>query len=73
MEVEMRGSADGLEVLVRDRGCGLQPHASEPSEIGGIGMPVMLALADSVEFAGADGGGPKCGCASRPPRPRCWP
>ena len=34
-----------------------KPHASEPSEIGGIGIPVMLALADSVEFAGADGEG----------------
>jgi anti-sigma regulatory factor (Ser/Thr protein kinase) len=57
MDVEMTGSADGLELLIRDRGCGLQPHASEPSEIGGIGIPVMLALADSVEFAGADGEG----------------
>ncbi len=57
MDVEMRGSEDGLELLVRDRGCGLKPHASEPSEIGGIGIPVMLALADSVEFAGADGEG----------------
>ena len=57
MDVEMQGSEDGLELLVRDRGCGLQPHASEPSEIGGIGIPVMLALADSVEFAGADGEG----------------
>ena len=57
MDVEMAGSADGLELLVRDQGCGLKPHASEPSEIGGIGIPVMLALADSVEFAGADGEG----------------
>jgi len=57
MEVEMLASAEGLEMLVRDHGCGLRPHASEPSEIGGIGIPVMLALADSVEFAGADGGG----------------
>ncbi len=57
MDIEMQGSADGLEVLVRDHGCGLKPHASELSEIGGIGIPVMLALADSVEFAGADGEG----------------
>ena len=57
MEVELRGSPDGLDVLVRDHGCGLNPHASEPSEIGGIGIPVMLALADSVEFAGSDGDG----------------
>ncbi len=57
MEVEMLASAEGLEMLVRDHGCGLRPHASEPSEIGGIGIPVMLALADSVEFAGTDGGG----------------
>ncbi len=57
MEVELRASPEGLEVLVRDHGCGLKPHASEPSEIGGIGIPVMLALADSVEFAGGDGEG----------------
>jgi len=57
MDVEMQGFADGLEVTVRDHGCGLKPHASEPSEIGGIGIPVMLALADSVEFAGTDGEG----------------
>ena len=57
MDVQMQGSAEGLEVLVRDHGCGLKPHASEPSEIGGIGIPVMLALADSVEFAGTDGKG----------------
>jgi len=57
MEVEMLASSDGLEMLVRDHGRGLQPHASDPTEIGGIGIPVMLALADSVEFAGAEGGG----------------
>ena len=57
MEVEMLASREGLEMLVRDHGCGLRPHASEPSEIGGIGIPVMLALADSVEFAGTAGGG----------------
>jgi serine/threonine-protein kinase RsbW len=57
MEVELRASPGALEVLVRDHGCGLKPHASEPSEIGGIGIPVMLALADSVEFAGSDGEG----------------
>ncbi len=57
MDVQMQASAEGLEVLVRDHGCGLKPHASEPSEIGGIGIPVMLALADSVEFAGTDGEG----------------
>ena len=57
MVVEIQGSAEGLEVLVRDRGFGLKPHASEPSEIGGIGIPVMLALADSVEFSAAEGEG----------------
>jgi len=57
MVVEMQGSADGLEMLVRDRGHGLKPHASEPSEIGGIGIPVMLALADSVEFSAVNGEG----------------
>ena len=36
---------------------GSSPTQPEPSEIGGIGIPVMLALADSVEFTAAAGEG----------------
>jgi anti-sigma regulatory factor (Ser/Thr protein kinase) len=58
MDVELYASEEGLEVVVRDHGCGLTPQPPEPaSEIGGIGLPVMAALAQSVEFASLDSGG----------------
>jgi anti-sigma regulatory factor (Ser/Thr protein kinase) len=58
MDVELLASGEGLEVVVRDHGCGLTPQPPEPaSEIGGIGLPVMAALAQSVEFASLDSGG----------------
>jgi anti-sigma regulatory factor (Ser/Thr protein kinase) len=57
-EVELRASAEGLEVVVRDRGCGLSPQPPEAAtEIGGIGLPVMAALAQSVEFVSLPEGG----------------
>jgi anti-sigma regulatory factor (Ser/Thr protein kinase) len=58
LEVELRASSEGLEVVVRDRGCGLSPQPLEASaEIGGIGLPVMAALAQSVEFVSLPEGG----------------
>jgi anti-sigma regulatory factor (Ser/Thr protein kinase) len=37
LEVELRTSEDGLEVVVRDHGCGLSPQPEPAAEIGGIG------------------------------------
>jgi serine/threonine-protein kinase RsbW len=57
LEVEIRLAADGLEVAVRDSGGGLHPRAATPDEIEGIGIPVIRALSDRVEFSDADGRG----------------
>ena len=57
LEVELHASEDGLEVVVRDHGCGLSPQPEPAAQIGGIGLPVMAALAESVEFVSLSGGG----------------
>ncbi len=51
LEVEVFIRAPGLSVIVRDRGIGVRPRVDlEDVRSGGIGLPVMLALARSVEF-----------------------
>ena len=60
MEVELYVEQDGLRVIVRDHGSGIRPRLdASPSEeaVGGIGLPLMLALARRVEFADFEGGG----------------
>jgi len=60
LEVEIAGSAGGVDVLVRDHGVGIGDAAlQEQSEAveGGIGLPVMRALAQQVVFAEPAGGG----------------
>jgi serine/threonine-protein kinase RsbW len=58
LEVEFVGAPAGLDVLVGDRGSGIQPavHAGE-SLSDGIGLPVIQTLADSVEFRDRPTGG----------------
>jgi serine/threonine-protein kinase RsbW len=58
MEVEVY-AADEPEVIVRDSGGGIHPRPKEPDElvVGGIGLPVIKALSDSVEFRDLDGHG----------------
>ena len=60
LEVELSAPAGGLDVLVRDRGIGIHSadassHDEETS--GGIGLPVIHALAQQVELRDLDGGG----------------
>jgi serine/threonine-protein kinase RsbW len=79
LEVELYASAGALEVAVRDRGSGIQSRSdAEKDSPGGIGLPVIHALAQRVEFREpADGGTevrmefatPKAGALS-PPQPR---
>ena len=58
MEVELCASSSGLEAIVRDHGSGLRPGVKTDEEVaGGIGMPVITALSDSVEFREVPGGG----------------
>lgn len=60
LEVDICGHPAGLCVMVRDRGRGMPPLngvVREPQAIGGIGLPVIQALADDVEFRDLDEGG----------------
>ncbi len=58
MEVEVRLREKELRVIVRDHGSGIQPHLDSASEdSGGIGLPLMLALATRVAFTDLEGGG----------------
>jgi serine/threonine-protein kinase RsbW len=58
LEVDVYVLADAVQVLVRDRGRGIDTRA-ESSEEGrpGIGMPVIDALARNAEFTQREGGG----------------
>ncbi len=58
LEVELTASGSGIDATVRDRGSGLRPGANTEDEVaGGIGLPVIQALSDSVEFRDVPGGG----------------
>jgi serine/threonine-protein kinase RsbW len=58
LEVEMHVSPLALRVVVRDRGRGIRPRmeASEPAD-GGIGLPMIRALSNSVELRDLGGDG----------------
>ncbi|MCW3032452.1 MAG: serine/threonine-protein kinase RsbW [Solirubrobacteraceae bacterium] len=57
-EVELTTSSSGLDAMVRDHGSGILPGVTATEEVtGGIGLPVIQALSDSVEFRDVPGGG----------------
>jgi serine/threonine-protein kinase RsbW len=58
LEIDVRIAQPVLEILVRDRGGGIRPRG-EPSESadGGIGLPVIQALAQHVELRDLAGEG----------------
>ena len=58
LEVELSIVADGLDAVVRDHGIGIRPGVKAAEELsGGIGLPVIQALSDSVEFRDLATGG----------------
>jgi serine/threonine-protein kinase RsbW len=58
LEVELSMVAGGVEVVVRDRGIGIRPGIKAAEELsGGIGLPVIQALSESVEFRDLSTGG----------------
>jgi serine/threonine-protein kinase RsbW len=58
LEVEIYAETGAIMVVVRDHGVGIRPHAEEGEEAhAGIGLPVIHALTQSVEFRNLPGGG----------------
>jgi serine/threonine-protein kinase RsbW len=58
LEVEVYTQAGAVMVVVRDHGVGIRPHAEEGEDAHpGIGLPVIHALTQSVEFRNLPGGG----------------
>jgi serine/threonine-protein kinase RsbW len=58
LEVEMLAGEDGLTIVVRDHGTGIQPR---PARAGapalGLGLPLIAALSDAFELRGSAGAG----------------
>ncbi len=58
LEVELCVSEAGLDVIVRDHGRGIPPGIATTEDApGGIGLPVIQALTDTVDFRDLPGGG----------------
>jgi serine/threonine-protein kinase RsbW len=57
LQVEISADGSSFDVVVRDRGIGLKRQAGEDQWIVGIGLPVIEALVQQVEFADTAGGG----------------
>ncbi len=58
LEVELSIVPGGVDAVVRDRGVGIRPGVKAAEELsGGIGLPVIQALSESVEFRDLSTGG----------------
>ena len=57
LEVEMLADENGLTIVVRDHGAGIQPRParSEPPALG-LGLPLIAALTRAVEMRAGPGG-----------------
>jgi serine/threonine-protein kinase RsbW len=58
LEVAMSATEEGLTIVVRDHGSGIQPRPvqSEPPALG-LGLPLIAALSDAFELRGGTGEG----------------
>ena len=60
MDVHLCIQPDRLEVIVSDEGVGIRPNVPEPDvEVQGLGLSLIQALTDRVEFLGGMGEGTK--------------
>jgi len=58
LEVEMGAAEDGLTIIVRDHGSGIQPRPTRSSPPAlGLGLPLIAALSDAFELRGSAGTG----------------
>ena len=58
LEVEMQAAAEGLTIVVRDHGSGIQPRVAQSETPAlGLGLPLIAALSDAFELRGAAGSG----------------
>ena len=58
LEVEMIAGEDGLTIVVRDHGTGIQPRpARSGAPALGLGLPLIAALSDAFELRGSAGMG----------------
>jgi serine/threonine-protein kinase RsbW len=58
LEVEMLAGEDGLTIVVRDFGTGIQPRpARSGAPALGLGLPLIAALSDAFELRGSAGTG----------------
>jgi serine/threonine-protein kinase RsbW len=56
LEVEMLTAEDGLTIVVRDHGTGIQPRPSRSGAPAlGLGLPLIAALSDAFELRGSAG------------------
>jgi len=71
LEVEMLADENGLTIVVRDHGAGIQPRParSEPPALG-LGLPLIAALSDSFELRGSAGQGTEVRMTSQRVAPR---
>ena len=58
LEVEMLADENGLTIVVRDHGAGIQPRpARSEAPALGLGLPLIAALSDAFELRGSTGMG----------------
>jgi serine/threonine-protein kinase RsbW len=57
LDVDILISDETLEIAVRDSGGGIRPRAEAKGELQGIGIPVIHALSDRVDFTDLPAGG----------------
>jgi serine/threonine-protein kinase RsbW len=71
LEVEMLADDEGLTIVVRDHGSGIQPRPArtEPPALG-LGLPLIAALSDAFELRGSIGRGTEVRMTFSHPRDR---
>jgi serine/threonine-protein kinase RsbW len=57
LEIEVYASPSAIEVVVRDHGTGILPRTTRADETAGIGLSVIQALTQRVEFRGTSDSG----------------